>query len=145
MLDIASDENFLMESLKNFKPPGDKSLDKSNLSINFPQNLPQELVSEGFVTSGLKLKQMMDPNSQEDINEIMALQDISKPIDRQSVGLPPRSKPGGHTSGGLPARNGHQNGTHNNQNLPKGSGSIKKGSGSVGKFNDSINDRVAES
>jgi len=73
MLDIASDENFLMESLKNFKPPGDKSLDKSSLSINFPQNLPQELVSDNFVTSGLKLKQMMDPNSQEDINEIMAL------------------------------------------------------------------------
>lgn len=85
---------------------------------------------------------MMDPNSQEDINEIMTLQEISKPIDRQAVGLPPRSKAGGHTSGGLPPRNGHQNGSHN---LAKGSGSINKGSGSVGKFNDSINDRVADS
>jgi len=59
---------------------------------------------------------MMDPNSQEDINEIMALQDISKPIDRHSVGLPPRSKPGGHTNGGLPAWNGHQYVTQNSLN-----------------------------
>lgn len=32
MIDLKSDENYLMESLDNFKPPKDTSVDKTNLS-----------------------------------------------------------------------------------------------------------------
>ena len=32
MLDIKSDENYLQESLDNFRPPKDKSMDKSKIS-----------------------------------------------------------------------------------------------------------------
>ena len=74
MMDINSSEDFLMDSLKNFKPPVEKSMDKSRLSvlennIGFDSN-----AAAARVVAGVKLKNMVEDN-QTDIEEIRQLQD----------------------------------------------------------------------
>ena len=76
MLDINSSEDFLMESLKNFRPPPEKSLNQSQLSA-----LDQIVASEhksslkpgdAQVVAGVQMKNMMD--NEEDLKEIMQLE-----------------------------------------------------------------------
>lgn len=75
MFDIRSDDNYLMESLANFKPP-EISADKSGLSL-----LSKHLGESQFmgqpdkaVIAGLKLRNMVE-NTPEDLEEIRMLQD----------------------------------------------------------------------
>ena len=79
MLDINSSEDYLMESLKNFMPPQESSMDKSHISalekltpflgkrMQIPT--PQQNTT---VVAGQQLKNMID--GEEDLQEIMKLE-----------------------------------------------------------------------
>lgn len=70
MLDINSNEDYLMESLQNFKPPVDKSLDRSISVFGDKKEAPSH--DPHRVIAGVKMKNMVEDHV-DDINEIKQL------------------------------------------------------------------------
>lgn len=63
MMDIASNEDFLMDSLRDFKPPDDKQLlNKSGMTAVLENNLGPIRDVEKDIVGGLKMKDMVDDN-----------------------------------------------------------------------------------
>lgn len=85
MLDINSNEDFLMESLKDFKPPVEQSLDKTHISA-LEKIIPSEKKSsiraaDAKVVAGVQMKNMMD--NEQDLQEIMQLENPNYLMEEQ--------------------------------------------------------------
>ena len=83
LLDIDTSEDYLMEALKNFKPPVEPSMDKSQISALENQNLfgagknidqPSGTESKDIsVIAGLKMNKMVEADDSKDIKELREL------------------------------------------------------------------------
>lgn len=82
MLDIDSGEDYLMESLKNFKPPEEKSMDKSKISA-LEQIISDKKATlnqkDKEVVAGVKIINMVDGN--QDYDELMQLENTNFILD----------------------------------------------------------------
>ena len=67
ILDIATDDDILMDSLKNFKPPADNFMDKS------ASTFLEKKKEDETVIAGVKMKNMVD-NYDTDFDEIRQLE-----------------------------------------------------------------------
>lgn len=73
LLDIASNEDYLMDSLQNFKPPAEQSVTDKSMSV-FGERQDGKSHSTHRVIAGVKLGNMVEDNI-DDVNEIRQLQD----------------------------------------------------------------------
>ena len=72
MFDIASDENYLMESLQNFKPPEQSVTDKS-MSVFGDRQETKSTATVPKVIAGVKIQNMVENNA-DDLEEIREMQ-----------------------------------------------------------------------